>query len=280
LIAKNKETYNNYRETYKNYINFVLQEDTSKPFESDSLSMIKSLAIGMQEFFENYFEEIEITTNRNIIDYEFTPKISRIERKEVKEILKKKIQEIENDIFKTKGQFIEISSRDKMLPNKNSEILKSAGVFRDWPDDRLMYRNNRDTFFCLINEGDHLTMASKIKNSSQITNDILGYFDFMETLEKKIIFVYDKYFGYLNSLCSNVGNGTYFRIKLRIKNDQSSINEIKKKLEEYMKDIKIDILKDNEKTFIELTNKNPFFGFSSILVEILGIKEHLEKVKN
>jgi len=280
LVAANNETILKYRETFRNYVNYIFQEDISKPFESDSLPMVKSLAIGMQEFFENYCTEIQITTNRNIIDFEFTPSINQLEREKLKEYFKNKIEMIEEEVFKMKGNFKENSEKISDTVNKNKNILSSAGVFRDWPNGRLIYKNNKDAFTCFINEEDHLKMTMNTKNPSHMTNDILFYFDFLESIEKKVIFAYDKYLGYLNCLSSNLGNGTYYYIKLRIKDDPTIISEIRKKLNENIKEISIDILKEEGKAIIQLSNKNPYFGFSAIMVEILGIKEYLERLNN
>jgi hypothetical protein len=186
---------------------------------------------------------------------------------------------IEDGIFNTKGKFARLSN-DKNFVNENL-MLKSAGVFRDWPEDRVAYIN--DNFICYINEEDHLKLKinGKIGDKDNLSGMILRYFEFLEKMEKNVNFCVHNNLGYLTTLPSNIGTGTYFKLKIKINPNKATHVEIIKKMEENSKDILFEIKKiskedEIEKFILEIETKNPFYSFSTLLVDILGIKEHFK----
>ncbi len=64
------------------------------------------------------------------------------------------MESFENVIFKNTGSFGEMKYGEKFV-NSNF-ILRSAGLYRHFPDDRLVYMNFG--IICIINEEDHINI--------------------------------------------------------------------------------------------------------------------------
>jgi len=44
------------------------------------------------------------------------------------------------------------------MPKDQNQFLRSSGIYRDWPDARLIYLNGHDKVNLLVNEEDHLKL--------------------------------------------------------------------------------------------------------------------------
>jgi protein-arginine kinase len=272
LVVPSKDAYYKYNDLFLNYlkINFP-QEDFSKKFENESYGMLKSLMMGMQEIIEKCFVEVDFISNRNIENFNFASKITRSERKLVKNILESSINNLELSVFKSQGLFSPVRNK-----YDNDILLYSSGVFRDWPNDRMIYLNNQSRFICLINEEDHLKVKLNSVNPMEMTNSILNYYEFLEKMEREVNFVIHEKFGFLNSQPANSGTGTYFAIKIKISRDHERHKEMLQKMEESKKDLFIEITEQDGEYFLNLSNSNPFYTFSTLLIELLNIKDYFK----
>jgi creatine kinase len=272
LVVPSKDAYYKYNDLFLNYLkmNFP-QEDFTKKFENESYGMVKSLMMGMQEIIEKYFVEVDFISNRNIENFNFTSKINRSERKSVKNILESAIKNLEMEVFKSEGLFSPVRNK-----YDNDILLYSAGVFRDWPNDRMIYLNNPSRLICLINEEDHLKVKLNSVDSKEMTNAILNYFEFLEKMESKVNFVIHEKFGFLNSQPVNSGTGTYFALKIKISSDQERHKDMLQKMEESKKDLYIEITQQDGQYYLNLSNSNPFYTFSTLLIELLNIKDYFK----
>ncbi len=132
-------------------------------FEKENYPLVKNFLQNMEEIFNNYCVDYEIVVNRNLNNYNFSPKISRSDRKEVETSLINSIKKVEGDIFEQNGVFVDLTKHDS--PNKMlfNEFLKAAGIYRDWPDGRTMYFNMNSLFNVFINEEDHFKLIIRQK---------------------------------------------------------------------------------------------------------------------
>jgi creatine kinase len=282
LVAPSSDAYFKFSQLFTDFIKYFIPsavEDLSKPFENESYSMIKSMTMGMNEILAKQIKELYITTNRNVEGYSFTPKMNRNERREVGKYLHSAMKEIEFDAFTHE----KINNNQKLI-NDSDRLLKSAGVYRDGPENRWVYHVNSSggDFTLFINEEDHLKLKLQMKcdyneENTNISKNILTYFEFLEKIEKKVNFAMHDNLGFLNTLPTNIGTGTYFKVKIKISPDKLKHVQIIKKMEENSKDINFEI-KSDAKTeyYLEMESKNPFYSFSTCLVDILAIKDYLK----
>lgn len=151
-------------------------------------------------------------------------------------------------------------------------LLKSAGIFRDWPEDRLIYFNLEDNLLCLINEEDHLKIKLNCSDKEKLTDNLVLYFDFLEKLESSFSFAYENDIGYLTSSPNNTGASTFFNIKIKIPNNEENYSAIFKAMEESINDLDINIEKGDDYSVLRLSNKSPYYSFANLLIDIIKIK--------
>ncbi len=186
-----------------------------------------------------------------------------------------------------KGNFF-TPTTDKEINKKYFEknpLFKSAGIFKDWPLDRLIYLNLQNELMIFINEEDHLQIKLNTKDKEKISNNLVTYFDLLHKLEEEFAFAYDNEIGYLNTLPINSGSATFFSCKIKIPKNEFNkgdvLLEIIKKIEDGGKDLNLSIDKNvnenvNENYYIlSISNKSPYYSFIDFLIDILKIKEHL-----
>ena len=51
------------------------------------------------------------------------------------------------------------------MPAKDqNQFLRSVGIYRDWPDARLIYKNGHQAIDLVVNEEDHVKLSITIEN--------------------------------------------------------------------------------------------------------------------
>ena len=273
FVASGQDAYVTFREVYEFFVrDFYKNPKTEEKLENESYATLKILTIDMQEIIDQFFLEVEVVSHRNLEVYAFPPKIQKNEREDVYNELKTTIEKIETSVFKSKGDFTEISDLKKLKETcSNFKLLKHANVFRNWPENRYVYKNNNNNFHCIINEEDHLKLQMKVKDD--FTDAILNYFDFLEKIETELNFAYDNKLGFLNTLANNLGTGNYFKIKLKTNDkNKDDLSELIKNFD--VNDYNIAV----EEGQLELSNKHPYINFASLLIDIIGAKEFLVKI--
>ncbi len=101
FVARDKKDYKLFKDIFINYNKLYHGVDVMKDkAEKETFSLIKSfLFILDEDIISKYFLEIDITTNRNINGFDFPASISSAKRKELKEIIKNKLEELEPVVF-------------------------------------------------------------------------------------------------------------------------------------------------------------------------------------
>jgi hypothetical protein len=273
LIVPSFNTFYTFEEIYSSYLKSEFpQEDFTKKFENESYSMNKSLLINLQDLIESFFIEVDLTTNRNLNGFNFTPFMSSKERRIVKKVLMEEVNILEKEIFDSQGKFYKVKKEHSSEDN----FLNLADVYSQWPDDRMIYLNLDSRLLFLINEEDHFKMKLNMNAPNKMTKYLLNYFEFLESIEKRADFAMHPNFGYLNMNINSCGTATRFYIKLKVASDKVKKEEIKKKLHESSKDLKFEIHDEEAQSYMEISNSNPYYTFSTFLIELMNIKDLLK----
>ncbi len=101
FVASNKMDYKLFKDIIVDFIRLYHGVDVIKnKAEKETFTLIKSfLFILDEDIISKYFLEIDLTSHRNINEFDFPSSISVSKRQELKEILKTKIEEIEPNVF-------------------------------------------------------------------------------------------------------------------------------------------------------------------------------------
>ena len=267
-LIRNFEDYKTCREKYKKKL--ALNEGEKN--EIDNIPFIKTILSNMDEFMDKYFEDVEISITRNLKHYPSTCQITSEERKELKHFIIDKIIEVEKKVFFSKqneeiliikGDFNEINKKFSDYPDKNIK-LKNHGVFRDWPEDRFVYRNK--SIGVLVNEKDHINYKFKFSinnlnaDSTKVglANELLEFFDFVDNLDKIIQVRSNEEFGYLTTDIKESGNSWKFLVKLKpnpLRND-SLYDKLKSLVNDKSKSYSVFYEKYTDDTNINRENQN------------------------
>src|SRR5690606_15594853 len=95
----------------------------------------------------------------------------------------------------------------------------------------------------------------------------------MEKITKNLNFAYHENYGYLNTLPSNLGIGMYYKFLFSLSDKKENHEQIKS----YFKNnqyVHCEILNQNEKYYLELSNTSSFYNFSSFLIDLVNIKQY------
>jgi hypothetical protein len=101
FVARDKSDYKLFKDIFIDYIKLYHGVDVMKDkAEKETFSLIKSfLFILDEDIISKYFLDIDITTHRNINGFDFPASINPAKRKELKEIIKNKLEELEPFAF-------------------------------------------------------------------------------------------------------------------------------------------------------------------------------------
>ena len=135
--------------------------------EKENYALVKNFLQNMEELINDNCVEYEIIANRNVSNFLFSSKISRSERKEIASFVINNIKKIEADVFGNTGVFVDLDKHDSPKKMQFNEFLKSAGIYRDWPDGRTIYFNSSNVFNAFINEEDHLKVILRQINDKK-----------------------------------------------------------------------------------------------------------------
>jgi len=107
FIATDKSDYKLFKDIFIDFIRLYHGVDVIKnKAEKETFPLIKSfLFILDEDIISKYFIEIDITTHRNINGFDFPASITSLKRKELKEIIKNTIEEIEPEVFRRVKNF-------------------------------------------------------------------------------------------------------------------------------------------------------------------------------
>merc|ERR1712235_206717 len=164
-------------------------------------------------------KSVRIRVGRSIDGFGLSPGITKEQRLDVENLMKKAFGKMAGDLAGTYYPLLgmEESVRQKLVDDhflfvSGDKNLIAAGMERDWPEGRGIYHNKEKTFLTWVNEEDQLRIISM-----QMGGDVKGVFsrlargikavqDSVKAEDGRDFQLHDKY-GYLHSCPTNLGTG-------------------------------------------------------------------------
>jgi len=160
-----------------------------------------------------------IRVGRNIDGFGLSPGITKQQRTDVENLMKKAFANLKGDLAGTYFPLTGMSEKvrqqlvdDHFLFMSGDPNLKVAGMERDWPEGRGIFHNKDKTFLTWVNEEDQLRIISMQKGG-----DVKGVFDRLargiKAVEDSVKkesghdFMLDKRYGYIHACPTNLGTG-------------------------------------------------------------------------
>jgi len=160
-----------------------------------------------------------IRVGRNIDGFGLSPGITKQQRLDVEQLMKKAFDNLKGDLAGTYYPLSGMSEKvrqqlvdDHFLFVSGDKNLIVSGMERDWPEGRGIFHNKDKTFLTWINEEDQLRIISMQKGG-----DVKAVFDRLarginavgESVKKESgkEFMLDKKYGYIHSCPTNLGTG-------------------------------------------------------------------------
>merc|ERR1712061_556891 len=160
-----------------------------------------------------------IRVGRSIDGFGHSPGITKEQRLEVEELMKKAFANLEGDLA---GTYYPLTGMDEKVRQQlvddhflfvsGDPNLQVAGMERDWPEGRGIFHNKDKTFLTWVNEEDQLRIISMQKGG-----DVKGVFDRLARGIKAVgdsvraesgkDFQISPKFGYIHSCPTNLGTG-------------------------------------------------------------------------
>ena len=119
-------------------------------------------------------------------------------------------------------------------------------------------------------------MKLNTDNSEIMTNYMMKYFEFLELFENRSDLALNYNYGYINTKLENTGTATRFFLKIKAPTEKTKQEEITKKLSESSNDLRFDFYEEDGKSVLEISNINPYYTFSTVMIELLNIKDNLK----
>merc|ERR1712168_1772975 len=160
-----------------------------------------------------------IRVGRNIDGFGLSPGITKQQRIDVENLMKKAFANLKGDLagsyFPLTGMSEKVRQQlvdDHFLFMSGDPNLKVAGMERDWPEGRGIFHNKAKTFLTWVNEEDQLRIISM-----QSGGDVRAVFDRLACGIKAVgdsvnaesgkDFMLDPKYGYVHSCPTNLGTG-------------------------------------------------------------------------
>ena len=165
-----------------------------------------------------------IRVARNLEGFSFAPAVTDADRARIEQEIIRALQSLEGElggIYYPLGSMDEETSarltREHFLFKKGDRFLESAGVNRNWPDNRGIFHSQDKRFLVWVNEEDELRIISM-----QFDGDLREVFARLvraiNAIESKIRFAFSDHLGYLTSCPTNLGTAmrASFHVRLPI----------------------------------------------------------------
>merc|ERR1719427_27711 len=164
-------------------------------------------------------KSVRIRVGRNIDGFGLSPGITKDQRLNVENLMKKAFANLEGDLAGTYYPLTGMAEAvrqqlvdDHFLFVSGDKNLITAGMERDWPEGRGIFHNKEKTFLTWVNEEDQLRIISM-----QMGGDVRGVFDRLarginavgESVKKESgkEFMLDPKYGFIHSCPTNLGTG-------------------------------------------------------------------------
>merc|ERR1712098_703558 len=164
-------------------------------------------------------KSVRIRVGRSIDGFGLSPGITKQQRLDVENLMKKAFDNLQGDLagtyFPLSGMSEQVRQQlvdDHFLFVSGDKNLIVSGMERDWPEGRGIFHNKDKTFLLWVNEEDQLRIISM-----QMGGDVRGVFDRLARGIKAVgdsvkaesgrEFMLDPKYGYIHSCPTNLGTG-------------------------------------------------------------------------
>jgi len=160
-----------------------------------------------------------IRVGRNIDGFGLSPGITKQQRIDVENLMKKAFANLKGDLagsyFPLTGMSEKVRQQlvdDHFLFMSGDPNLKVAGMERDWPEGRGIFHNKDKTFLTWVNEEDQLRIISMQKGGDvkEVFDRLARGIKAVEDSVKKESghdFMLDRRYGYIHACPTNLGTG-------------------------------------------------------------------------
>lgn len=169
-----------------------------------------------------YVVSTRIRVGRNFAAYAFPSAISGEDRAALEAKVLEVVATLPEDL---KGEYLPLTGMEESLRaelvakhqlfKQGDRFLESAGVNRDWPNNRGIFRSHDELFLIWVVEEDSMRIMSMQKGA-----DIAAVFNRLksglEHINSKIEFAFDPKLGYLTTCPTNLGTGMRASVHIRI----------------------------------------------------------------
>merc|ERR1712242_118660 len=160
-----------------------------------------------------------IRVGRNIDGFGLSPGITKQQRTDVENLMKKAFANLKGDLA---GTYFPLTGMDEKVRQQlvddhflfvsGDPNLKVAGMERDWPEGHGIFHNKDKTFLTWVNEEDQLRIISMQKGGDvkQVFDRLARGIKAVEDSVKKESgqdFMKDEKYGYIHSCPTNLGTG-------------------------------------------------------------------------
>ena len=178
-----------------------------------------------------YIISTRVRMSRNIDGYRLRPASTMDEDLEIERRTRIAFENLRGDLA---GSYRTMAELDKRHPSADDHVFtrdcrfqEAAGINRNWPIGRGVFANEARSFFCWVNEEDHLRFIS-IQQNADIGAIVARLRTAMGLINQHIKFQHANRYGYVSSCPTNLGTGlrSGFRIKLPLSGNSPEFREI------------------------------------------------------
>ena len=166
---------------------------------------------------------------RNIAAFPLCPGLSRSQRQEVETSVSGVLKQLTDELagtYETMGDM----PTDQWFA-KGDRFKESAGLNREWPEGRGVFKNSANTFNVLVNQTEHIDISSR-SNGGDISKVFTRLSHAHKQIQNVYEFAHDSTLGYLTACPSTIGSASltaccYVRLPecTKIKEDLQKVAE-------------------------------------------------------
>jgi creatine kinase len=186
----------------------------------------------------DYVLSTRIRVGRNFAKYAFPSAVSKEDRALLEQEVVKALRALPGDLA---GEYISLSSmtdeqrsqliKDHFLFKQGDRFLESAGVNRDWPENRGIYFSHDKKFLVWVSEEDSMRIIS-MQSGANIAEVFTRLSNALSFINQHITFAFDDVRGYHTTCPTNLGTAMRASVHIKIPklSSQENFAEVCKEL--------------------------------------------------
>lgn len=169
-----------------------------------------------------YVISVRIRVGRNFIEFAFPSAISAADRAVLEAKIIKVLQNLTGDLAGTYYSLKDMTEAERLqliadhfLFKQGDRFLESAGVNRDWPNNRGIFLSHDKKFMVWISEEDSMRIIS-MQKGADIAEVFMRLARALEAINQEIKFAFDEKLGYHTTCPTNLGTAMRASVHIRI----------------------------------------------------------------